>query len=177
MPISSQDYLYGFPAGFPQQTIPMPPAEEPHRVMVDEVLEALEQDLHSIMTKDIHRKMVEVVAFKTFDHWWELRENKAKSEQPTQPVTVPKEEERLPPKETLNLAMFDNLAKGGAFGPEGTGLGLRGLRLPSFRVKRKEPAEPAAMTDTKRMRPSVLAEDLNEGLVYKKVDVVRSSES
>ncbi|GCB83782.1 hypothetical protein scyTo_0024323, partial [Scyliorhinus torazame] len=52
--------------------------EDPHLSTVDSVLANLIQEMKSIMKRDINRKMVEMVAFRTFDEWWERKEQKAK---------------------------------------------------------------------------------------------------
>uniref|UniRef100_S4RWW6 [histone H3]-lysine(4) N-trimethyltransferase n=1 Tax=Petromyzon marinus TaxID=7757 RepID=S4RWW6_PETMA len=134
--------------------------EEPHRLTVEEVLSTLVLEMKNIMTRDIVRKMVEMVAFKTFDLWWDLRESKAKSEQPSLAQGQMRDEERPRPKEML----YDSLAKGGPFGVEGLGMamGFRGLHMPSFKVKRKDPPEGDSMSDPKRMRPSTPAYDYEE---------------
>ena len=41
-------------------------------------LEDLIQDLHSIMKKDICKKMVTQSAFKFFENWWAVEERKSK---------------------------------------------------------------------------------------------------
>uniref|UniRef100_A0A4X2LMR8 SET domain containing 1A, histone lysine methyltransferase n=1 Tax=Vombatus ursinus TaxID=29139 RepID=A0A4X2LMR8_VOMUR len=65
-------------------------------------------------------------------------------------------------KEPGPLSLVDWAKSGGAAGLEGFGFGsgLRGaLRLPSFKVKRKEPSEISEGGEEKRPRPSTPAED------------------
>ena len=52
--------------------------EDPHTVTVEKVLEVFMKELWSIIKKDITRKMVEGVAFKAFDKWWDEQEQKSK---------------------------------------------------------------------------------------------------
>lgn len=52
--------------------------EDPHKATVDGVLLVIVKELKSIMKKDLNRKMVEMVAFRAFDEWWERKERSAK---------------------------------------------------------------------------------------------------
>lgn len=61
----------------PAEQIPML-AENPHEATVQLVLAALIEEMKNIMQRDMNRKMVENVAFATFDEWWERKETKAK---------------------------------------------------------------------------------------------------
>ncbi|XP_029299946.1 histone-lysine N-methyltransferase SETD1B-A isoform X3 [Cottoperca gobio] len=136
--------------------------EDPHKATVDGVLLVIVKELKAIMKRDLNRKMVEVVAFRAFDDWWEKKEHSAKV--PLTPVkgTEGKEEERPKPKETMGSSLLENWNKGEGLGYEGMGLGigLRGaIRLPSFKVKRKDPPEAATAVDNKRARPSTPVDD------------------
>lgn len=53
-------------------------AESPNEATVQLVLASLIQEMKNIMQRDLNRKMVENVAFNTFDEWWERKETKAK---------------------------------------------------------------------------------------------------
>lgn len=52
--------------------------EDPHKATVDGVLLVIVKELKAIMKRDLNRKMVEVVAFRAFDDWWEKKELSAK---------------------------------------------------------------------------------------------------
>lgn len=52
--------------------------EDPHKATVDGVLMVIVKELKAIMKRDLNRKMVEVVAFRAFDEWWEKKERSAK---------------------------------------------------------------------------------------------------
>lgn len=52
--------------------------EVPHKVTVEKVLDALMDNLKAIIKKDITRRMVEGIAFKVFEEWWERQEKKSK---------------------------------------------------------------------------------------------------
>ena len=56
----------------------VPRREDPHRVTVEKGLRVFMEELSSIIKKDITRRMVEVVAFKAFDKWWDDQEQKSK---------------------------------------------------------------------------------------------------
>ncbi|KAG8140682.1 hypothetical protein E2320_003333 [Naja naja] len=67
------------PWGYQEEVAPLPPLpEDPHASVVDSVLATLMQEMKNIMQRDLNRKMVENVAFSTFDKWWECKEEKAK---------------------------------------------------------------------------------------------------
>lgn len=55
-----------------------PKKEDPHKATVDGVLTVIVKELKAIMKRDLNRKMVEVVAFRAFDEWWERKERSAK---------------------------------------------------------------------------------------------------
>lgn len=134
----------------------------PHEATVQMVLGNLIQEMKNIMQRDLNRKMVENVAFATFDEWWERKETKAK---PFQTMVrgmsalrddEKKEEKVNRPREPLT-ALVDWAKSGGM-----EGLSLRGaLRLPSFKVKRKEPQE-IKEGDMKRPRPSTPPDEDDE---------------
>lgn len=48
------------------------------KTTVDGVLAVVASELRAIVKKDIHRRMIEIVAFKAFDHWWDDKEQAAK---------------------------------------------------------------------------------------------------
>ena len=56
----------------------LPPRKDLHKVTVDKVISVIIDELKSIMRKDITRKMVEGVAFRAFDQWWDDQEQTAK---------------------------------------------------------------------------------------------------
>ncbi|XP_068562232.1 histone-lysine N-methyltransferase SETD1B-A isoform X2 [Cebidichthys violaceus] len=136
--------------------------EDPHKATVDGVLLVIVKELKAIMKRDLNRKMVEVVAFRAFDDWWEKKEHSAKVSLTPVKGAEGKEEERPKPKETMGSSLLENWNKGEGLGYEGIGLGisLRGaIRLPSFKVKRKDPPEAATSGDNKRARPSTPVDD------------------
>ncbi|TRY86522.1 hypothetical protein DNTS_010142, partial [Danionella cerebrum] len=60
----------------------MPVKEFPYKDIVDGVLVVVATELRSIVKKDIERKMIEIVAFKAFDQWWNDKEQGAKRKDP-----------------------------------------------------------------------------------------------
>ncbi|TRY85457.1 hypothetical protein DNTS_008575 [Danionella cerebrum] len=131
--------------------------EDPHKATVDGVLMVIVEELKAAMKRDLIRKMVENVAFRAFDEWWDKKERMAKTGEGKE-----EEKERAKPKETISSSLLENWNKVEEMGFEGMGLsiGLRGaIRLPSFKVKRKQPPEPASTSDNKRVRPSTPADD------------------
>uniref|UniRef100_UPI003AACB00A histone-lysine N-methyltransferase SETD1B-A-like n=1 Tax=Centroberyx gerrardi TaxID=166262 RepID=UPI003AACB00A len=59
-----------------------PVRENPHKVTVEKVLGVIMEELKSIIKKDITRRMIEGVAFKAFEEWWDCQERKAKVSSP-----------------------------------------------------------------------------------------------
>ncbi|XP_026075975.1 histone-lysine N-methyltransferase SETD1B-A-like isoform X3 [Carassius auratus] len=153
-----------------------PQKEDPHKATVDAVLTLIVKELKSIMKRDLNRKMVEVVAFRAFDEWWDKQERSAKAT--ITPVKTGEgkddEKERAKPKETISSSLLENWNKVEGMGFEGMGLGigLRGaIRLPSFKVKRKQPPEPTSSTDNKRVRPSTPVDDELEDEESERIDL------
>ncbi|XP_052423630.1 histone-lysine N-methyltransferase SETD1B-A isoform X4 [Carassius gibelio] len=138
--------------------------EDPHKATVDGVLMVIVKELKAIMKRDLNRKMVEVVAFRAFDEWWDKQERSAKAAlTPVKTGEIKDEEkERAKPKETISSSLLENWTKVEGLGFEGMGLGiglLGAIRLPSFKVKRKQPPEPTSTNDNKRLRPSTPVDD------------------
>ncbi|XP_045076947.1 histone-lysine N-methyltransferase SETD1A-like [Coregonus clupeaformis] len=143
--------------------------ENPHEATVQLVLATLIQEMKSIMQRDLNRKMVENIAFGTFDEWWERKETKAKPFQTmVRGVAAVRDEEKKEenkvsskPREPL-MSLVDWAKSGGM-----EGFSLRGaLRLPSFKVKRKEPQELAEVGEMKR--PKTPPEDDDEDSYHEK---------
>ncbi|XP_078523664.1 histone-lysine N-methyltransferase SETD1B isoform X1 [Lissotriton helveticus] len=142
-----------------------PKKEDPHKATVDGILSIIVKELKAIMKRDLNRKMVEVVAFRAFDDWWDKKERLAKASLTPVKSGECKEEERPKPKDQITSSLLESWNKGEGLGYEGIGLGigLRGaIRLPSFKVKRKEPPEAASGVDQKRIRPSISIEEDDE---------------
>uniref|UniRef100_A0A8D2LLU7 SET domain containing 1B, histone lysine methyltransferase n=1 Tax=Varanus komodoensis TaxID=61221 RepID=A0A8D2LLU7_VARKO len=142
-----------------------PKKEDPHKATVDGVLLVIVKELKAIMKRDLNRKMVEVVAFRAFDDWWDKKERLAKASLTPVKSGENKDDEKPKPKDRITSCLLENWNKGEGLGYEGIGLGigLRGaIRLPSFKVKRKEPPEAASAGDQKRIRPSTSVDDEDE---------------
>ncbi|KAF3846101.1 hypothetical protein F7725_003179 [Dissostichus mawsoni] len=113
------------------------------------VLGTLIQEMKNIMQRDLNRKMVENVAFATFDEWWERKETKAKPFQTmVRGVSAlrddEKKEEKINRPREPHTSLVDWAKSGGM-----EGLSLRGpVRLPSF--KRPRPSTPPDEDDEAR---------------------------
>ncbi|XP_077397985.1 histone-lysine N-methyltransferase SETD1A isoform X2 [Festucalex cinctus] len=153
----------------PGEEIPLV-AENPHEATVQMALATLIQEMKSIMQRDLNRKMVENIAFATFDEWWDRKETKAK---PFQTMSAIRDEEKKEdkvnrPREPL-MSLVDWAKSGGV-----EGFSLRGaLRLPSFKVKRKEPQE-LTEGDMKRPRPLTPPDEDDEGADRRTPDAGRA---
>lgn len=80
-----------------------------------------------------------------------------------------KDEDRPKPKDRIASCLLESWGKGEGLGYEGLGLGigLRGaIRLPSFKVKRKEPPDTTSSGDQKRLRPSTSVDEEDEGQCF-----------
>ncbi|XP_040272070.1 histone-lysine N-methyltransferase SETD1B [Bufo bufo] len=129
--------------------------EDPHKATVDGVLLVIVKELKAIMKRDLNRKMVEVVAFRAFDEWWDKKERLAKQSLTPVKSGDGKDEEKPKPRDQITSSLLESWNKGEGLGFEGIGLGigLRGaIRLPSFKVKRKEPPESGLEGEQKRIR-------------------------
>lgn len=119
LPMYYDPYYSYFPV--PPPVVPPPQREKAklpwwvnrrkkHANVVCAVVEAMLDELRDILERDLHKKMIENTAYKTFDQWWAAEEQKQT-----------KEEDRpdLPPPEPVTF-----------------GLGLRAAmpKMPSFRV-------------------------------------------
>ncbi|XP_075034169.1 histone-lysine N-methyltransferase SETD1B [Mixophyes fleayi] len=137
--------------------------EDPHKATVDGVLQVIVKELKAIMKRDLNKKMVEVVAFRAFDEWWDKKERLAKQSLTPVKSGDSKDEEKPKPRDQITSSLLESWNKGEGLGFEGIGLGLRGaIRLPSFKVKRKEPPEAALVGDQKRIRPSPSVDEEDE---------------
>ncbi|XP_018412267.1 PREDICTED: histone-lysine N-methyltransferase SETD1B [Nanorana parkeri] len=121
--------------------------EDPHKATVDGVLQVIVKELKAIMKRDLNRKMVEVVAFRAFDEWWDKKERQAK--QSLTPVKSGDNKDEEKPKARdqitqITSSLLESWNKG------------EGL------VKRKEPPETALGGEQKRIRPSPSVDEEDE---------------
>ncbi|XP_062854258.1 histone-lysine N-methyltransferase SETD1B-A [Trichomycterus rosablanca] len=124
-----------------------------HKATVDGVMAAVAVELRAIVKKDIHRRMIEVVAFGEFDQWWNENERTAKiSTGHPQPVDS-KEKEFVKPRDLDQWKTVESVGADGTTLGTGLSVGLRSaLKLPSFKVKRKDPSSEDSVK-TKRLCP------------------------
>nr|XP_055025182.1 histone-lysine N-methyltransferase SETD1B-A [Misgurnus anguillicaudatus] len=122
-----------------------------HKATVDGVLAVVASELRAIVKKDIHRRMIEIVAFKAFDQWWDDKEQEAKVSAP--PVKSGGNKDIMP-KGTVQCLKMGSAGCEGTVLSTGKILGLPGaIKLPSFKLKRKnQPGQ--SSTEVKRICPS-----------------------
>ncbi|KAK3566054.1 hypothetical protein QTP86_025036, partial [Hemibagrus guttatus] len=169
----------GYRAPWPPSLLPVfdpsvpPPGYLPvtkslHKATVDGVMAAVAAELRVIVKKDIHRRMVEGVAFAAFDQWWDEKEHTAKISM------VPVKSRESKEKEPVKLTVLKPWPTAESMGTEGTvlgtglGLGLHSaLKLPSFKLKRKVPSGEDPVEAKKSRPPSspghTLSEDAEAG--------------
>ncbi|XP_041642937.1 histone-lysine N-methyltransferase SETD1B-A-like [Cheilinus undulatus] len=127
----------GDPPRFPRPTWPAPPLPRfnpfvpppgfahvwgnPHKVTVEKVLEVILDELKSIIKKDITRRMIEGIAFKAFEDWWDCQEKTTKVN-----LTLFKIENGTAKEKTKLTKLLSRIMGQGKKPP-----------LPSFKVKRK----------------------------------------
>ncbi|XP_049434823.1 histone-lysine N-methyltransferase SETD1B-A-like isoform X3 [Epinephelus fuscoguttatus] len=109
--------------------------ENPHKVTVEKVLEVIMEELKSIIKKDIMRRMIEGVAFKAFEDWWDSQEKKTKIQVSPLKSGAASVEER---NKLINPLMHVS-SKG------------RKPPLPSFKVKKKRADDAATSEETENM--------------------------
>ncbi|CAL8332699.1 unnamed protein product [Arctogadus glacialis] len=113
-----------------------PRREDPNRVTVEKVIQVFMEELSSIIKKDITRRMVEVVAFKAFDKWWDDQEQKSKMFEVPLQTGSGRPEQRAKPKKPLCPIIGQH----------------KPVQLPSFKVKRKESLDPGTSEASQNTR-------------------------
>ncbi|XP_077457807.1 histone-lysine N-methyltransferase SETD1B-A-like [Stigmatopora argus] len=73
-----------------------PTRDKPHRDTVENVVNALMSELKSIIKKDIARRMIEGVAFRLFEDWWNDQEKKKKT------AILPPNDKKNNPRKDVN---------------------------------------------------------------------------
>ncbi|XP_077378019.1 histone-lysine N-methyltransferase SETD1B-A-like [Festucalex cinctus] len=97
--------------------------EKNRKVTMDKVLAVLMDELKSIIKRDITRRMIEGVAFKVFENWWDDQEKKAKI------TALP-----LNDKKTKSINPLNHITGERKKTP-----------LPSFKIKKKRDDNPAIL--------------------------------
>ncbi|KAM8885096.1 histone-lysine N-methyltransferase SETD1B-A-like [Spinachia spinachia] len=104
--------------------------ENPHKVTIDKVLEVIMDELKTIVKRDMTRRMIEGIAFKAFEDWWDCQEKITKTQGP-------------PSKSgATSVAPSSHITGRGKKPP-----------LPSFKVKRKRANDPAEETENMSRLP------------------------
>ncbi|XP_042343720.1 histone-lysine N-methyltransferase SETD1B-A-like [Plectropomus leopardus] len=106
--------------------------ENPHKVTVEKVLEVIMDELKSIIKKDITRRMVEGIAFKAFEDWWDCQEKTTKIQ-----VSPLKSGATCAEVRKNQINPLNRISGQGKKPP-----------LPSFKVKRKRPDDTATSEET-----------------------------
>ncbi|KAM6943973.1 histone-lysine N-methyltransferase SETD1B-A-like [Lycodopsis pacificus] len=120
----------------------------PHKVTVDKVLEVIMDELKSIMKKDMTRRMIEGVAFKAFEDWWDCQEKKRKTQVPPLKSGAASVEER-----NKRINPPSHISGQGKKPP-----------LPSFKVKRKRANDTATSEEIENGSCSTHeSSDVNQG--------------
>nr|XP_046242795.1 histone-lysine N-methyltransferase SETD1B-like isoform X2 [Scatophagus argus] len=105
-----------------------PVRENPHKVTVEKVLDIFMDELRLIIKKDITRRIIEGVAFKVFEDWWDCQETKTKIQVSPLKSGATGVEDR-----SKLINRLSHISGQGRKPP-----------LPSFKVKRKSDSDPVA---------------------------------
>ncbi|XP_041856432.1 histone-lysine N-methyltransferase SETD1B-A-like isoform X2 [Melanotaenia boesemani] len=124
--------------------------ENPHKITAEKVLQVLLDELKFIIKKDITRRMIEGVAFKAFENWWDCQEKKRKIQVSPLKSGTPSVGESY--KLTNPLSRINEKSKKPP--------------LPSFKVKRKR----TEVESSSSFAPEITALDVKHG-----DDMVRST--
>ncbi|XP_027133714.1 histone-lysine N-methyltransferase SETD1B-A [Larimichthys crocea] len=130
----------------PPPDFPTPVRENPHKVTIEKVLDVIVDELKSIIKKDMMRRMIEGVAFKAFEDWWDCQK-KTKIQVPPLKSGAATAEETTKLKNPLSH------------------LGGQGKKppLPSFKVKRKRAHAPATSEDAENASSTHESSDVKQG--------------
>ncbi|XP_045889679.1 histone-lysine N-methyltransferase SETD1B-like isoform X1 [Micropterus dolomieu] len=122
--------------------------ENPHKLTVEKVLEVIMDELRSIIKKDITRRMIEGIAFKAFEDWWDCQEKKTRMQVPPLKSGAASVEEK-----TKVMNPLSHISGRGKKPP-----------LPSFRVKRKKSNDAATSEDIENVLcPTHETSDVKQG--------------
>ncbi|XP_072289965.1 histone-lysine N-methyltransferase SETD1B-A-like [Eucyclogobius newberryi] len=133
-----------WPPRFPRFNPFVPPPNYPlikenlHRITVEKVIEAVMNELKSIIKKDITRRMIEGFAFKAFEDWWNSHEEKAKLQVLPVKNPTPSSEDRNKLLPVYSLSNINGQVKKPP--------------LPSFKVKKKNDNNSSTVEDRENMR-------------------------
>ncbi|KAG1974028.1 histone-lysine N-methyltransferase SETD1B-A [Pimephales promelas] len=128
----------------------VPMKELAQKATVDGVLAVVAAELRAIVKKDIHRRMIEIVSFKAFDQWWDDKEHAAKVSAPSVKSGGNKD---------IKLKVMEQC--GSVLGTGKTTSRHGAIKLPSFKLKRKDPLNQDS-SDVKRICPSPGLEQTEE---------------
>ena len=130
-----------------------PPMKEKVDILTNESVRKLLRDIRTTLKRDIHKRMVESVAFRELDFWFEDETEKLKrlqeqavkltkeDQENKKPSTAFKEPETLAP--LLDLSSLMNGRTTGSI----PGFGLKGSVMSSFRIRKK----PQALRNTENI--------------------------
>ncbi|XP_057213095.1 histone-lysine N-methyltransferase SETD1B-A [Triplophysa rosa] len=151
----------------------MPLKESLSKTTVDGVLAVVASELQAIVKKDIHRRMIEIVAFKAFDRWWDDKEQAAKVSAPSVTVKIGGNKDNKPKG-------IEKCLKMGTSGCEGTVLSTGkilswhgAIKLPSFKRKNQMAQD---SSEVKRICPLPSPDHSDEGQFEQKTAIVNDGE-
>lgn len=123
---------------------------DPHEPKVTAVIDRVIKELRQILKKDINKRMVESIAYKQFEAWWDEQARRDKTKSDATSEAVVERRAKVPDiQQVLNHgASRDNTT----YDYNGLGLGLRTqiLKLPRFQRIRKAPSPVRQDEDSKK---------------------------
>lgn len=132
---------------------PPPKPVTPQEATIRRVLDKIIPELKLILKKDCDKKMIENLAFRAFERWWDEMESLSKSQAASGISTSTKSTE-------TSTNVINSILQTGLESSSYRGLGFRGIlqRLPSFKRKRKPPSPKPIAPDS--------SDDEDEAIVH-----------
>lgn len=122
--------------------------KNPNEVKVSAVIDRVIDELKQILKKDFNKRMIEIIAYKRFEAWWDEQANRDKNKSSTDIETTPKIKT---PVKVPDINQVINSSNSRENSYNGLGLGFRTqiLKLPRFQRIRKPPS-PVKDEDSKK---------------------------
>lgn len=124
--------------------------KDPNEIKVTAVIDRVIKELRQILKKDINKRMVESIAYKQFEAWWDEQARRDKNKSNVAEETVA--ETKLVKVPDINQVINHSNSRDNNYDYNGLGLGFRTqiLKLPRFQRIRKAPSPVRQDEDSKK---------------------------
>lgn len=121
--------------------------KDPNELKVKAVIDRVIKELRQILKKDFNKRMIEIIAYKQFEAWWDeqVRRDKNKSNEPIEPIV-----EKVVKAPDLNQVLAPSNNRENDYNGLGLGLRTQILKLPRFQRIRKLPSPVRQDEDSKK---------------------------